>query len=98
MDHGSSAATSPEDLWRAAPLGKIPGLEQLRALALRDVWKEFCKGDVKWVFSIYLVSSDAHLRKHHPIQGHIRHTMLNVGLPSPAPATAGPNLIIFNII
>ena len=61
-----AAATSLEDLWRAAPLGKMPALEQLRALALRDAWKEFCKGDVNWMFSIYLVSFDAHLREHHP--------------------------------
>ena len=53
-----AAATALEDLWRAAPLGKM---------ALRDVWKEFCKGDLNWMFSIYLVSFDAHLRKHHPI-------------------------------
>ena len=62
-----AAATSLEDLWRAAPLGKMPALEQLRALALRDAWKEFCKGGVNWMFSIYRVSSDAHLRKHHPV-------------------------------
>ena len=63
-----AAATSLKDLWRAAPLGKMPALEQLRALALSDAWKEFCKGDVNWMFSRNLASFDAHPRKHHPIR------------------------------
>ena len=52
-----AAATSLEELWRAAPLGKMPALEQLKALALRDAWKEFCKGDVNWMFLFVLFLS-----------------------------------------
>ena len=55
-----AAATSLEDLWRAARLGKMPALEQLRALALRDAWKKFCKGAVncQWVADQVKVKSE----------------------------------------